>query len=101
MSVIESFCAYLEQTDVAMSMAQSPWLFPLTESMHVIALALVVGSISMIDLRLLGVTLPQRDVAELTREILPWTWGAFVLAAVTGSLLFASAATKYVVTEFR
>ena len=97
MSLIESFCAYLEQTDVAMSMAQSPWLFPVVESLHVIALVLVVGSISMIDLRLLGLTLPQRNVAELTRELLPWTWSAFAVAAVTGSLLFASAATKYIV----
>lgn len=49
----------------------------------------------MIDLRFLGATLPQRDVAELAREILPWTWGAFALAVVTGSLLFVSAATRY------
>lgn len=42
------------------------------------------------------IALRKRDVAELSDEVLPWTWCAFVVAALTGFSLFASAPTKYV-----
>jgi hypothetical protein len=93
--MIETFFSSLEQLPIAVTIAENGWYFPLIESVHVMALAVVFGSISMLDLRLLGVRLADRDVADLTREILPWTWVAFVVAAITGSLLFASAATRY------
>jgi len=63
---------------------------------HVLSLVLVVGSIMMVDLRLLHVASRQRSVKELSDDILPWTWTAFVCAAITGTLLFSSSAVRYV-----
>jgi hypothetical protein len=37
----------------------------------------------------------QRSVKELTDDVLPWTWSAFGLAAITGTLLFSSSAMRY------
>jgi hypothetical protein len=71
------------------------WLFPIIETLHVIALTLVVGSIAMVDLRLLGIGSRESPVTRLTREVLPWTWTAWCLAAMFGSLLFISKATTY------
>ncbi|MEJ0006500.1 MAG: DUF6644 family protein [Steroidobacteraceae bacterium] len=65
------------------------------ESVHVLALVLVVGSIMVVDLRLLNVASRQRSVKELTEDVLPWTWAAFALAAITGTLLFSSSAIRY------
>jgi hypothetical protein len=48
----------------------------------------------MVDLRLLGRS-SHRGVKELSEEVLPWTWIAFVIAVVSGSLMFSSAAVKY------
>jgi len=61
----------------------------------VLMLVLVVGSIMVVDLRLLNLTSRDRSVKELTDEVLPWTWTAFAGAAMTGSLLFSSSALKY------
>jgi hypothetical protein len=72
-----------------------PWLFPIVETLHVLALAVVFGSILMVDLRLLGVNTRSAAVTILTAEMLPYTWGAFLLAAVTGSLMFISKAQTY------
>lgn len=94
MSLLD-LCASLEATKFAITIAESEWLFPTIETIHVIALTLVVGSIAMLDLRMLGVTTRKLGVAELSAEVLPWTWGAFIVAAITGSLMFTSAATKY------
>src|SRR5206468_10993199 len=55
----------------------------------------VIGSITMVDLRLLGVASTKRPFTEFARELLPWTWVAFVLAALTGTLMFMSKAVDY------
>lgn len=86
---------WLEAQPFAVAIAESTWLFPAIEVLHVVALALVVGSIAMLDLRLLGVSRRDYGVMELTAETLPWTWSAFAVAVITGSLMFSSAATTY------
>jgi hypothetical protein len=53
---------------------------------HVFAIVTVVGSISIIDMRLLGIPAHKLGVRQLTRELLPITWIAFALAVVTGSM---------------
>ena len=85
----------IEATAVGTAIRESTWLFPTIESLHVLCIVLVVGSIMIVDLRLLNIASRQRSVSELMNEVLPWTWICFVLAAITGSLLFTSAATKY------
>jgi hypothetical protein len=78
------------------------YLFPALECVHVICITLVVGSIFIVDLRLLGVTSSKKPVTELATEILPWTWGLFAMAFVAGSFLFMSKAPTYFAsTPFR
>lgn len=69
--------------------------FPVLESLHVLAVALVFGTILIVDLRLLGVASYRGSAAKLIVELLPYTWVAFVLAVVTGSLMFISNAVAY------
>ena len=63
--------------------------------MHVLALTLVIGSIAVVDLRLIGLTSRDRSVLQTTASVLPLTWTAFFFAALSGGLLFASNATTY------
>lgn len=69
--------------------------FPLIETIHVIAITLVFGTIFIVDLRLMGFAGHRRSARRLITELLPFTWGAFGLAALTGSLLFISNALAY------
>ena len=92
---IHTILVALQGTPWATAIREDDTLFPVIESLHVLAITFVVGTIAMVDLRLLGVTNRQRAVTRLTTEILPWTWGGFVLAVITGSLMFSSSATKY------
>jgi hypothetical protein len=93
--VFERFLQWLESTAPAIAISESSWLFPGIESVHVLAIALVVGSITMVDLRLLDLNLRERPVGDLIDETLPWTWAAFAVAVCSGSLLFSSNATHY------
>src|SRR5688572_19912995 len=92
---LRTLCEWVEQTNVAVTIAESAWMFPTLESIHVIALGLVVGSIAMVDLRLLGLSAPSLRISRLSEDVLPWTWASFAVAVATGVLLFASNATSY------
>jgi len=71
------------------------WFFPIIETCHVLALTVVFGSIAMVDLHLVGLTSRGTSTARLIRETLPWTWTAWLLAAITGSLMFTAKAVAY------
>jgi hypothetical protein len=94
MTITDIFTA-IHDTPIGEAMRESAWMFPTMESIHVVALVLVAGTISIVDLRLLGVSSRNRAVTKLSAEMLPWTWSAFVLAVITGGLLFTSNAVKY------
>jgi hypothetical protein len=93
--VFERFLHWLESTAPAIAISESSWLFPGIESVHVLGIAIVVGSITMVDLRLLDLNLRERPVGELIAETLPWTWTAFGVAVCSGALMFSSNATHY------
>jgi hypothetical protein len=93
--VFDRFLHWLESTPPAIAISESSWLFPGIESIHVLAIALVVGSITMVDLRLLDINLRERPVGELIAEVLPWTWVSFAVAACSGALMFSSNASHY------
>jgi len=76
--------------DIAVS-----WLFPLLESVHVIAAAMVLGAIFMVDLRLLGLSAGVYPLSQLSRELAPWSWWAFVIAVVTGLGMFITRAANH------
>ncbi len=85
----------LEQAPFAVAVRQNALLFPWIESVHVLAISLVVGTVAIVDLRLLGVASRNKPVSRLAEEVLPYTWGAFLVAVTTGFLLFSSSATGY------
>jgi len=89
--------AWLEHRPFAVSIAESTWLFPFIETVHVLALTVVFGSVVMMDLRLLGIGSKDRAVSEVITTTWPWTWIAFAITATAGSLLFSSKATTYYV----
>jgi hypothetical protein len=92
---ISQFLIWLHDTPFATTIRENSFLFPWIESVHVLALTLVVGSISIVDLRLLGIASVNRSIASLTGEVLPFTWTAFLIALLTGSALFSSHAVGY------
>jgi hypothetical protein len=93
--VLDAFLQSLQDTSVATAIREDESLFPWLEGAHVLALTLVMGSIAVVDLRLIGLTSRDRGVAQTMAAVLPITWSAFVCAVITGALLFSSNATTY------
>jgi hypothetical protein len=92
---IIAFLKSLEESGLANRIRDSLLLFPLIESTHVFGLAMVFGTIAIIDLRLLGIASTQRSFQRMASDILKWTWAAFALTALTGSLMFITNARVY------
>ena len=92
---IKELMVWIQSTDVAMLISQSRGWFPALEMIHVTATTFVFGMITIIDLRLLGLLSRGSAVSDLYRDVIPLTWTAFVVAAISGILLFMSQAVAY------
>lgn len=92
---MHAFLSWLEHTGIATTIRESSSLFPWFESIHVLAITTVVGTIAIVDLRLCGLTSRERPVSELLAQVLPFTQAAFAVATLTGLLLFAAHASGY------
>lgn len=92
---IDRALQWLQATPIATTVAENDVLFPWIESVHVLAIVLVVGTISIVDLRLLGMASLDISARRLMRDVIPYTWGAFAVAATTGLLMFSSDAVHY------
>jgi hypothetical protein len=92
---LDPFFTWLQSTPVSRTIAENEVLFPWIESVHVLAFVIVLGTISVVDLRLLGFASMDRAASRLMHDVLPVTWIAFAIAAVTGSLMFSSNAMTY------
>ena len=95
MPILQSFCEWLQNTQIAIFISGSAWAFPTIETIHVFFLVMVVGAIAIVDLRLLGVASRNRPVSQVSDDVLPLTWTAFVGALITGGLMFSSKAAEY------
>src|ERR1700730_1213057 len=82
------FCEWMADTPGSIALHESAWMYPIVESVHVLALCLFLGLAVMLDLRLLGVTMRNAPVSEFMDRLLPWTAAGFVLMVVSGALLF-------------
>lgn len=70
--------------------------FPVIQSVHIIGLTLLVGTVSLVDLRLLGVGLRRHAARDVAAAVAPWTSVGLLTVMLTGPLLFWSDLTRYV-----
>jgi hypothetical protein len=88
------FFQSLEASTVGTVVRQSLWLFPVIGCFHLLALALLGGTVLAVDLRLLGFGLRSQPSSELMRKLQPWMLGALATSIVTGILMLLSEAVK-------
>ncbi|MGQ0650252.1 MAG: DUF6644 family protein, partial [Gemmatimonadaceae bacterium] len=89
------FLEWLASTPWSVALHESQYVWPFTESAHVLSLGLFVGTAVMLDLRLLGLTMTRVRVSDVTGKLLPWTRAGFALMALTGVLLFYATPVTY------
>jgi hypothetical protein len=85
----------LEDSGLANHIRASLYIFPFLEALHVMALAVVFGTIVVVDLRALGLASRHRPFTRMSSELLRITWGAFAVSVATGSVMFTTNARVY------
>jgi hypothetical protein len=93
--MLQELFKWLYDMPLAATIRSNELAFPWLESVHVLAITLVLGSIAVADLRLLGLASVKRPVTKVLDEVLPITWVAFGIAALTGFAMFTSNAVEY------
>ena len=99
MSLLE-FCRWLQYSAPLHSMRESPWFFPVIATIHLMGLALIGGSVLVVDLRLLGLGLRSQPVPALAVDAERWLRRGLAIMITTGILLFMCFATKYYYLTF-
>ncbi|HVL37287.1 MAG TPA: DUF6644 family protein [Burkholderiales bacterium] len=88
----------LEGSGLGQAMRQWLWLYPAVETVHLVGIALLFGSIAVLDLRLLGFS-RGLSARRLAAHVLPWTAGSFLLIVPSGLLMFTAHASDFIQSE--
>jgi hypothetical protein len=91
---LEALLAGIETTAVAQTLRTSRWLYAATNTAHIFGIALLIGAIVPLDLRLLGCW-PDVPRHKLVRVLVPVAATGLAVAAVAGGLLFSVRAREY------
>ncbi len=93
MSLLPLF-RWFDATPVSQIIRNSIYIFPVVEVFHLLGLTLLLGTVTVVDMRILGFGLRRQSISGLASALAPWSLGAAVLTMVTGVLLFLSEAMK-------
>lgn len=91
---IQSICQAISDSSVGTGLRESTYLWPAIEATHVLSLALSVGTIILVDLRLIGATMRNDPVTDVIEQTQPWTFAGFLVAFISGIFLFWSEAGR-------
>jgi uncharacterized membrane protein YtjA (UPF0391 family) len=82
----------LEQTAWVKTFGSTGWMYASVSVVHYLTLFWFIGSMAVVDLRVMGVAARKRNLAELSAQIFPWAWTGLVLAIISGFFMFTTAA---------
>ncbi len=85
--MIREFCDWLGNTPLSSAVQNAFWVIPTVQTVHILAIAVVMSSVAMLNLRLLGVAGRRQPFADVAQRFLPWIWGAVIVLLLSGSVL--------------
>src|SRR5205814_596100 len=88
------FFQWCENSGAGETIRNSTWLFPVIESFHLLALAVIGGAVLVVDLRLFGFGMRRQPVAQLAQDAQRWLIASLIVMVISGTLLFTSEAIK-------
>jgi hypothetical protein len=84
---LDGFCDWLSMTAVSQAIQTTEWIIPAVQTVHILAVAAVMSSVLMVDLRLIGVGARSDSVAAVASRFIPVVWYALPILLLTGATL--------------
>ncbi|MEQ1947828.1 MAG: DUF6644 family protein [Bryobacteraceae bacterium] len=91
---MREICQFLDTSWLAEAVRASTWAFALLEVIHLIGITLMLGTLCVLDLRLMGMGMKAQTVSEVAEDTHPWTLGGLILATSSGVILAISEALR-------
>jgi uncharacterized membrane protein len=88
-------CRWLQDNSFIAVINGTAWTAAATEVVHYFSIFILVGSMVIVDLRVLGLVGSRQDAAQLAGRLFPWIWVSLLLNFLSGFLMFAGSATAY------
>ena len=96
---MRDFALWLATTSPSVFIQEhNAWTIPAIQSIHIVGIAMVMGSVLMIDLRVLGWTWTDQTLQQTTRRFGPWLTGSLWLLLATGLLMIVGEPVRELVT---
>jgi len=90
-----NFFESLEHVSWVTTIGTTGWLYSGISVIHYFSLFVMIGTIVIVDLRVLGLAAKNQGLAQVAETLFPWTWTALGLALLSGFLMFTTDAGDY------
>jgi hypothetical protein len=80
----------LEQMGWVKTFGSTGWMYASVSVVHYLTMFWFIGSMAVVDLRVMGFAARRRNLSELAEQIFPWAWTGLVLAIISGFFMFAT-----------
>lgn len=80
----------LEHVGWVKTLGSTGWMYVAVSVTHYLGIFWCIGSVALVDLRVMGIAARKRNAGELAKQLFPWAWIAFALAIISGFLMFAT-----------
>jgi uncharacterized membrane protein len=97
--MIPAFCNWLSNTPVSLAIQNAFWVIPTVQTVHILAIATVMASVVMVDVKLLGVGGRSQTLPDVTHRYLPWVWCAVVVLLCSGTILIIGEPGRELLSE--
>jgi hypothetical protein len=84
---MHSSSEWIYGTALSSAIRDNSWVVPLVQSIHIIAIAVVVGCALVTELRILGIVAPDESMEVVAQRYLPWMWRALAVLLATGLVM--------------
>ena|SRR5882672_2875046 len=88
-------CRRLQGNSFIAAIDGTAWTAAVTEVVHYFSMFILVGSMVIVDLRVLGLVGRRQDATQLADRLFPWIWASLALNFLSGFIMFAGSATAY------
>jgi hypothetical protein len=87
---LDAFCTWLSLTRLSETIQSTAWLIPALQTIHILAIGIVIACALMVNLRLLGVGAADQTIAAVASRFLPYLWASLPVLLVTGGALIVA-----------
>lgn len=86
METLTALSDWLAATGLSVWLASRFWVVPMLQSMHILAIGIILASLAMLDMRLAGLIGREQSLRDMALRFYPWIWRALAVLVTTGLL---------------